>query len=1275
MKTLLTALFGLLTIGISQAQERTRPDGNPWTFTPNWSSQNQFINANGLGRCYDIRRIDPLKWAQETLGTGRAEQIVEFFPEASPRPFSSLGGRSFVQPKGVMFTSDVRGDAQTSTKFIQSAYDFENTVLSEYSVEVSSAAKIVGSAKFSAAFKDTQRSSSSNESLTVYTKMYKQFYKLDLQMNDPSYKHYFSDRFYDWVKRIGDDVTPEGFIHNFGTHFASTAYYGGNFLQMRTVNKSSYAYSTKSESEYKVDVEVNIKAVNVGAGTRQGSSSAGNSSNYEMFSETKAYTVGGDFDLYNPDLWANTVKDRMEVVNARLTRISDLLTPANFPNVPDINRKQQLLQAVIIRYENEANANRSRQQSGTFFSKKPVQFTMIVNNIKCVGGDENENKYYGTVNMGFFNASGQLMQQKPFWNHTATSVDAFNRGGSRSIIDAQLSVSVNYTDFERGFVSIWGSMTEQEGDANQVDNTNVVTSIISGARSTVGALQKDVALGNVAYSDERTKVYFSQAIGSTQPVTKRVNFTSSAGDNVEFTYTLQRVDQAAQNNSMVQIPSAQQMVAAAASGNIQLVKNYADQGGSFDNQPGALNNMIQTKNLVGLNTLMDLGARPETMDLDLALVPPMFDRNVVLALLERGARPTDAQFESSLQFNDPGVTKAFLREGVTPKLHHMQQAIASDQKELVYTFMNTGLISAGPGELDYAVRKNDVKLAEMMIRTGAQAQPASLLTAITNNNQPMSDLLIPVTPASHEALEASAMANNAELFKLFVDKGSRLANNNPVNIAVDKQNLQVLDMALKAGGNPNAGLEYAISKSNTPAFITCLQNQAVPDPGFAYVVAQNDKPLYDRMLNEFNGNADVALGQAIAANKLDFGQSAIATGRSNATAQLAAVAAAGSLPWVQLLVEAGQADANVGMMAAIDAQKSDVLGYLISKGAKGSNPEYLAKAAELKNLTMVKILVEKGGASPENGKTAAIASGDINVTRYLLQQGAIANGLAVPAGKGDIAMVRLLLEFKANPTEGVRAGVEANQTEVAVLLLESGAAVDGLMPMAANHGNKRVVETLLSKGANASDGIKPAIVKNFTDVAIILLDAGASPNGVIDIAAGFGNKEVVGKLLDKGANANDGIKAAITNKHIDVSKQLIEAGANVKDASFMLIAVNNKQPDMARLLHASGTDVEYVDGQGNSFLHMAADGDGEYAMTKAFIDFGVLIDRANNKGETALHVAVQSGKDNMEVIQVLVENGADVNAVNKDGKTVQRVAKSAKVRKYLKDNGSVRKVK
>jgi|GEM_PF-6986679 ankyrin repeat protein len=1274
MKTLLALLIGLLTIVVSQAQERTRPEGNPWTFTPNWSSQNQFINANGLGRCYDIRRIDPLKWAQETLGTGRAEQIVEFFPEASPRPFSSLGGRSFVQPKGVVFTSDVRGDAQTSTKFIQSAYDFENTVLSEYSVEVSSAAKIVGSAKFSAAFKDTQRSSSSSESLTVYTKMYKQFYKLDLQMNDPGYKHYFSDRFYDWVKRIGDDVTPEGFIHNFGTHYSSTAYYGGNFLQMRTVNKSSYAYSTKSESEYKVDVEVKIKAVNVGAGTVQGSSSAGNSSNYEMFSDTKAYTVGGDFNLYNPEVWANTVQDRMEVVNARLSRISDLLTPANFPNIPDINRKQQLLQAVIIRYENEANANRSRPQNGTFFDKQPIQFIMTVNNIKCVGGNEDFNQYYGQVNMGFFNAGGQPLMQNLFWSHGETSVDGFNRGDSKAL-SATLSNNVSYQDFERGYVSIWGNMTEQEGAANQVDNSNVVTTVFSAVNSTVGALQTDVALGNVSYTEDRTKVYFSQALGSSQPVTQRVNFTSSAGDNVEFTYTLQRVDQNAQNNYIAQIPSAQQMVEAASSGNIQQVKDYADQGGSFDNQPGALNTMIQTKNLVGLNTLMDLGARPETSDLDMALAPPTFDRNVVLALLERGARPTDAQFESSLQFNDPGVTKAFLREGVTPKLNHMQLAIANDQKELVYTFMNTGLVSAGPGELDYAVRKNDVALAQMMIRTGAQAQPTSLLTAISNNNQPMADLLIPVTPASHEALEASAIANNAVLFKLFIDKGSRLTNNNPVNIAIDNQNLQVLDMALKAGGDPNAGLAYAISKSNTPAFVTCLQNQAVPDPGFAYVVALNDKPLYDRMLNEFNGNADVALGQAITANKLDFGQSAIATGRSNSTAQLAAVAAAGSLPWSKLLIESGHADSNVGMMPAIEAQKPEVLDYLLSKGANGSDANYLAKSAELKNITMVKLLVEKGNANPENGKAAAIASGDVAITRYLLQKGALANGLAVPAAIGDIAMVKLLLEFKANPTEGVRAAVEANQTDVAVLLLESGAAVDGLMPIAANNGNKQIVEKLLAKGANPTDGIKAAITKNFTEVAIILLNAGASPNGVIDIAAGFGNKEVVGKLLEKGANANDGIKQAVTNKHIDVSKQLIDAGANVKDVSFMLIAVNNKQADMARLLHAKGTDVEYVDGKGNSFLHMAADGNGEYALTKAFIEFGLPIDRPNNKGETALHLAVQSGKDNMEVIQILVESGADVNAVNKDDKTVQRVAKSSKVKKYLKDNGSVRKVK
>ena len=67
--------------------------------------------------------------------------------------------------------------------------------------------------------------------------------------------------------------------------------------------------------------------------------------------------------------------------------------------------------------------------------------------------------------------------------------------------------------------------------------------------------------------------------------------------------------------------------------------------------------------------------------------------------------------------------------------------------------------------------------------------------------------------------------------------------------------------------------------------------------------------------------------------------------------------------------------------------------------------------------------------------------------------------------------------------------------------------------------------------------------------------------------------------------------------------------------------------------------------------------------------------KQNIEGDTPLHLAAESGKDNLEVVQLLVEAGADVNAVNKRGDTPRKAAKGRKVKKYLKDNGGARKIK
>jgi ankyrin repeat protein len=66
-------------------------------------------------------------------------------------------------------------------------------------------------------------------------------------------------------------------------------------------------------------------------------------------------------------------------------------------------------------------------------------------------------------------------------------------------------------------------------------------------------------------------------------------------------------------------------------------------------------------------------------------------------------------------------------------------------------------------------------------------------------------------------------------------------------------------------------------------------------------------------------------------------------------------------------------------------------------------------------------------------------------------------------------------------------------------------------------------------------------------------------------------------------------------------------------------------------------------------------GHGRNGRGKLVISLGGNVKAANNAGDTALHAAAALGMNN--VIQVLVDNGADLNAKNKAGRTPLAVAR------------------
>jgi len=230
-------------------------------------------------------------------------------------------------------------------------------------------------------------------------------------------------------------------------------------------------------------------------------------------------------------------------------------------------------------------------------------------------------------------------------------------------------------------------------------------------------------------------------------------------------------------------------------------------------------------------------------------------------------------------------------------------------------------------------------------------------------------------------------------------------------------------------------------------------------------------------------------------------------------------------------------------------------------------------------------------------------------------------------------------------------------TDVARVLIEGGAAVDGDSPpifAAAGKGNLELVNLLLEHKANPAAfstqhagccGLHIAAEKNYVDVVESLLKSGVDVNirsekqklTPLISAACCGSLEAVKALLKASADidaqsstGNTALMLAIDRGKIDVALTLIEAGANLE-----------------------------IKGQkGWTALHNAASGGdkGYKEVAEALIKHNASVDALSETLLTPLHEA--AGKSLVDLVRLLVDAGADVNARDKFSNTPLRMCAS-----------------
>ena len=315
--------------------------------------------------------------------------------------------------------------------------------------------------------------------------------------------------------------------------------------------------------------------------------------------------------------------------------------------------------------------------------------------------------------------------------------------------------------------------------------------------------------------------------------------------------------------------------------------------------------------------------------------------------------------------------------------------------------------------------------------------------------------------------------------------------------------------------------------------------------------------------------------------------------------------------------------------------------------------------------------------------------------------------LHLAASQGYLEICRLLLERNADLHGRDNSGntplhlaASMGRLEIAHILLERDAEVnsqndDGSTPFlrASASGSLDVAQLLLDHSANVhmqdKSGNTPlhfAASGGHLKVARMLLELNAEVNSLNDkrstplhlALSGWweAHLDVTQLLLGYGAdvhihddNGNTPLHFAASGGFLGIAQILLERDAEVDfrdnhGCTPLHHASAFGTPDVVRLLLDHNADARVRDSDGDTPLHCASFG-GLLEVTRILLGLNVEVNSQNEKGSTPLHLASKGGQEggNSDIVQLLLDHGADAQVRDHNGKIATQVARGPKQQK------------